>query len=300
MAFVYDVRLDLPGRPHPTECLAGREADAEPYKPKCSDPMPRHVRGVICELLGVGLEVPVDVPSKLAQDTIPSKAFTKSTRPLLNACRSSVPLLEAHIKVGRDRGVLPGAPPYTSLDIYHWGKDACSPAFQAEVTLEYRKNKKLRKASMDAVSTLSPSVDAQADVLLFKRMQAIYKQKRSTMMSNMHEEILTLDSGLKKKLAADRKELGALKDAFDPVSTMPDMDQMQLAQKSVAMAAAAGELKEGEVPSAQELKALQEKHGSAINAIAITHWLGRYDRLKALHEIARNQTLLDPQLATNE
>ena len=64
-------------------------------------------------------------------------------------------------------------------------------------------------------------------------------------------------------LAADQKEMGALKDAFDPVSTMPDMDKIQLAHKSIAMTAAAGELEE-EVPSAQELKALKERHGPAM------------------------------------
>ena len=116
-------------------------------------------------------------PSKLAEDTTPSKAFMKSTRPSLRACRSSVLFLKAHVRVGRDRGVLPGTAPYTSKDIYIWGEDACSPAFQAEVAVEYGKNKKLRKASMAAVSTISP--DAHADVLLFKRMQAIYMQRHT-------------------------------------------------------------------------------------------------------------------------
>ena len=78
------------------------------------------------------------------------------------------------------------------------------------------------------------------------------------------------------------------------------MDQIQLAHRSIAMAAAARELMEEQVPSAQELKALEENHGSAINAIAIIHFLGLYEKLKALHQVACSQTLVDPQPAAND
>ncbi len=214
MAFVHDKWLDLPGKPHPTEAMAGRDAAAVAYTPKCVDPFPRHARGVVCELLGAGLDVPRDTHCTLATSSIRTRIFVKATRPLLNAFRSRH--LDAVMRVGQKRGVLPQSPPYTARDIYAWGTEACKPDFNTELKQEIHAKKRSHLPN--------EIVDGGVNDPAFKRIKRIhdlmfeaYTEEVSAVRKRHEPKIAPAEQELVNVTAATKKELEDFEAEWAPV-----------------------------------------------------------------------------------